>query len=163
VPDGVASARLTREDAMPQRARAVGVNHVALEVADVDAALAWYGAFLDFELRGRVGTSMAFVDLGDQFLAFSSPRSQPPDDERHFGLVVDDRDAARAALVAAGVEILRGRGLNVRDPWGNRVELVQYDEIQFMKPAGILRGMGLGGLDKTDAARLELREKGMDA
>ena len=140
------------------RARAVGVNHVALEVADVDAALAWYGAFLEFELRGRVG-SMAFVDLGDQFLAFSQGRRQPPDDERHFGLVVDDREAARAAIVAAGVEILPGRGLNVRDPWGNRVELVQYDEVQFSKTDGVLRGMGLDP-GKTEAARRELQDKG---
>src|SRR5829696_5740186 len=105
------------------RARAVGVNHVAVEVGDVDDALAWYGALFDFELRGRVG-SMAFVDLGDQFLAFSEGRRQPPDDERHFGLVVDDRDAVRAALADAGAEIMAGRGLVFRDPWGNLVEIV---------------------------------------
>jgi catechol 2,3-dioxygenase-like lactoylglutathione lyase family enzyme len=132
---------------------------VALEVGDVDEALAFYGALFELELRGRVGT-MAFVDLGDQFLAFSAGRAQPPDDERHFGLVVDDREAVRAALAGTGTEILPGRGLNFRDPWGNRVEIVQYDEVQFSKTAGVLAGMGLD-LGKTGAAREELREKGM--
>jgi lactoylglutathione lyase len=141
-------------------ARAVGVNHVALEVGDVDEALAFYGALFDFELRGRVGT-MAFVDLGDQFLAFSDGRTQPSDDERHFGLVVDDREAVRAALLETGTEILPGRGLSFRDPWGNRVEIVQYDEVQFSKTAGVLAGMGLRDLGKSETAREELRGKGM--
>jgi catechol 2,3-dioxygenase-like lactoylglutathione lyase family enzyme len=145
------------------RARAVGLNHVALEVGDVDAALAWYGAILTFELRGRVGSTMAFVDLGDQFLAFAAGRRQPPDDGRHFGLVVDDREAVRAALKEAGAELLAGRGLSFRDPWGNRVEVVQYDEVQFSKSDGVLRGMGLLGLGKTGAALRELREKGLGA
>src|SRR4051794_32928037 len=108
---------------MPARARAVGINHVALEVGDVDEALAFYGRILAFELRGRVGSHMAFVDLGDQFLALSAGRSQPADDERHFGLVVDDKEAVRAALGEAGVPVLPGRGLSFRDPWGNRVEV----------------------------------------
>ena len=142
-------------------ARAVGVNHVALEVADVDEALAWYGTFLAFDLRGRVGT-MAFVDLGDQFLAFSQGRRQPPDDERHFGLVVDDREAVRAGLAEIDAEVLSGRGLVFRDPWGNLVEVVQYDEIQFSKTEAVLQGMGLAGLGKTEAARQELRDKGLD-
>ena len=143
------------------RARAVGINHVALEVGDVDEALAWYGELLAFELRGRVGSAMAFVDLGDQFLAFSAGRRQAADDERHFGLVVDDREALRAALERAGVPILPGRGLNFRDPWGNRVEIVQYDAVQFSKTGAILRGMGLGDLGKTPEAQRELREKGL--
>jgi catechol 2,3-dioxygenase-like lactoylglutathione lyase family enzyme len=143
------------------RARAVGINHVALEVGDVDAALAFYGALFELKLRGRVGTAMAFVDLGDQFIAFSAPRAHPADAERHFGLVVDDREAVRAALAGTGTEILPGRGLNFRDPWGNRVEIVQYDEVQFSKTEGVLAGMGLGGLGKTAAARDELREKGL--
>ena len=143
------------------RARAVGINHVALEVGDVDEALAWYARLVDFELRGRVGTSMAFVDLGDQFLALSAGRRQPTDDERHFGLVVDDREAVRAALDEQGIEILPGRGLSFRDPWGNRVEVVQYDEVQFSKADAVLRGMGLEGLGKTETARRELREKGL--
>jgi lactoylglutathione lyase len=141
-------------------ARAVGINHVALEVGDVDEALEWYGAIFALELRGRAG-SMAFVDLGDQFLAFSEGRRQAGDDERHFGLVVDDRDAVRSALESAGAEILPGRGLSFRDPWGNRVEIVQYDAIQFSKTGGVLRGMGLGSLEKSDAAQRELREKGL--
>ena len=142
-------------------ARLVGINHVALEVADVDAALAWYGRVFSFELRGRVGSNLAFIDLGDQFLALSAPREQARDGERHFGLVVDDREAVRRALAEAGAEILPGRELLFADPWGNNVEVVQYDEIQFLKTDAVLAGMGLGGLGKTDAAREELREKGL--
>jgi predicted enzyme related to lactoylglutathione lyase len=141
-------------------ARAVGINHVAVEVGDVDRALEWYGRIVAFELRGRAG-SMAFVDLGDQFVAFSEGRRQGPDDGRHFGLVVDDRDAVRRALVDAGVPILPGRGLTFSDPWGNRVEIVQYDAIQFSKTDAVLRGMGLGDLEKTDAALRELSDKGL--
>jgi lactoylglutathione lyase len=143
------------------RARAVGVNHVALEVGDVDEALAWYGEIFAFELRGRIGSSMAFVDLGDQFLALAAGRRQPPDDGRHFGLVVDDREAVRATLRRHGVPILPGRGLDFLDPWGNRVEVVQYDAIQFSKTGAVLQGMGLGGLGKTAAAERELRDKGL--
>jgi lactoylglutathione lyase len=142
-------------------ARAVGINHVALEVADVDEALAWYGRIFDFQLRGRVGSSMAFIDLGDQFLALSAGRRQPGDDERHFGLVVDDREAVREALAAHGAEVLAGRGLSFRDPWGNLVEVVQYDAVQFSKTSAVLRGMDLGGLGKTEAALRELEEKGL--
>src|SRR3954454_13748872 len=96
-------------------ARAVGIDHVAVEVGAVDAALEWYDRLIAFELRGRAG-SMAFVDLGDQFIAFSEGRRQAADDERHFGLVVDDAEAVRRALDAAEVSILPGRGLNFRDP-----------------------------------------------
>jgi len=143
-------------------ARLVGINHVALEVGDVDAALEWYGRIFEFELRGRAGRTMAFVDMGDQFLALSAPRSQPRDDDRHFGLVVDDKEAVRRALEDAGAEIVPTRGLRFVDPWGNNVEVVQYDQIQFSKTEAILRGMGLDGLEKTDAALAELREKGLD-
>jgi lactoylglutathione lyase len=142
-------------------ARLVGINHVALEVGDIDAALEWYGAIFEFELRGRVGSSMAFVDMGDQFLALSAPREQPRDDGRHFGLVVDDKDAVRAALERAGAEIVPTRGLRFVDPWGNNVEIVQYDEIQFSKTDAVLRGTGLSHLEKSEAARAELREKGL--
>ncbi len=142
------------------RARVVGINHVALEVGDLDAALEFYGRWLDFELRGRV-PGMAFLDAGDQFLAFSEGRSQAPDAERHFGLVVDDRDAVRAALAAAGIEPEPGRGLLVRDPWGNLVEVVDYREIQFTKAPGVLAGMGLDGLGKSEAAQRELADKGL--
>jgi lactoylglutathione lyase len=145
---------------MSARARLVGINHVALEVGDVDEALAFYGRFFDFELRGRV-PGMAFVDLGDQFLALGEGRSRPPDDHRHFGLVVDDKEATRRALEEAGVEILPGRGLDFLDPWGNRVEIVGYRDIQFTKAPGVLRGMELEGLDKSESALEELRRKGL--
>jgi len=141
------------------RARLVGINHVALEVGDLDAALEFYGRWLDFELRGRV-RGMAFLDAGDQFLALSEGRSQGPDGDRHFGLVVDDRDAVRATLAAAGIAAELGGGLRVRDPWGNVVEVVDYREIQFTKAPGVLAGMGLAGLEKTETARRELAEKG---
>jgi catechol 2,3-dioxygenase-like lactoylglutathione lyase family enzyme len=142
------------------RARAVGINHVALEVGDVDEALAFYGRLFDLRLRGRV-PGMAFVDLGDQFLALSQPRSGAADADRHFGLVVDSLDAVRDALGEAGVPEVGGRGLSFRDPWGNQVEVVQYDAIQFTKAPPVLRGMGLGVLGKTDAAQRELRDKGL--
>ena len=142
-------------------ARAIGINHVALEVGSIDEALAWYGRFLELELRGRSG-SMAFVDLGDQFLALSEGRRQPPDDSRHFGLVVDDKEAVRAALQDAGVEVPRGRSLRFLDPWGNQVEVVDYREIQFTKAPEVLRALELD-LEKTDAARAELRAKGIES
>ncbi len=106
---------------------------------------------------------MAFIDLGDQFLALQTGRRQGPDDGRHFGLVVDDKEAARAALVAAGVEILPGRFLDFRDPWGNRIEIVGYDNIQFSKTPGVLGGMGLAHLGKNEKALAELAEKGMSS
>ena len=143
-----------------KKARAVGFNHVALEVGDIDEALAFYGQIFDFTLRGK-SDNMAFIDLGDQFLALQKGRQQGPDDGRHFGLVVDDKEAVRAALMAAGVEPLPGRFLDFRDPWGNRIEIVGYQGIQFTKAANVLRGMGLDGLEKTEAAIQELSEKGM--
>ena len=143
-----------------RRARLVGVNHVALEVGDLDEALAWYGRFFELRLRGRV-PGMAFVDLGDQFLALSEGRRQGRDDGRHFGLVVDDRAAVRGALEEAGVELVPGRRVDFYDPWGNRVEVVDYRDIQFTKAPWIARGMGIDDLGKTDAAVAELREKGL--
>ena len=143
-----------------ERARLVGINHVALEVGDLDEALEFYGRWLEFELRGRV-PGMAFLDAGDQFLALSEGRSQAPDADRHFGLVVDDRDAVRSALAEAGIAPEPGRGLLVRDPWGNAVEIVDYREIQFTKAPGVLAAMGLEGLEKTEAAERELAEKGL--
>ena len=137
----------------------MGVNHVALEVGDIDDALAWYGGIFEFTLRGRVGR-MAFLDMGDQFIALSEGRSQAPDTARHFGLVVDDKEAARRALEDAGAELLPGRGLEARDPWGNRLEIVDYREIQFTKADHVLRGMGLE-LEKSDRALEELRSKGL--
>jgi catechol 2,3-dioxygenase-like lactoylglutathione lyase family enzyme len=139
--------------------RLVGINHVALEVADLERSLDFYGRIFDLRLRGR-SQHMAFIDLGDQFLALMETRPSPPDATRHFGLVVDDKEAARRALRDAGVELLPGRFLDFLDPDGNRVELVQYDQIQFTKADAILAGMGLE-LGKTDAALSELREKGL--
>ena len=148
--------------AKSKKARAVGFNHVALEVGDIEEALAFYGRLFQFELRGKSKTS-AFIDLGDQFIALQKGRKQPPDDGRHFGLVVDDKEAARQALKAAGVATLPGRFLDFLDPWGNRIEIVGYDNIQFTKAANVLRGMGLTRLSKNDSARKELAKKGMAA
>ena len=140
-------------------ARAVGINHVALEVGDIDEALTFYGRLFEIRLRGR-SPGMAFIDLGDQFIALSEGREQPADTDRHFGLVVDDKEQVRRAAREAGATILPGRGLDFLDPWGNHVQVVQYDEIQFTKAPEILRGMNLE-LGKTDAALAELREKGL--
>ena len=146
--------------AMARKPRAVGFNHVALEVGDIEAALSFYGRLFDFELRSKDG-DMAFIDLGDQFLALQKGRSQSADDGRHVGLVVDDKKAAREALAAAGVEILPGPFLDFRDPWGNRIEIVGYENIQFTKAPNVLRGMGLAHLSKNEAAIKELSDKGM--
>jgi lactoylglutathione lyase len=140
--------------------RLVGVNHVALEVGDVDEALAFYGQIFDFELRGRAGR-MAFLDMGDQFVALAAGRTQPADAHRHFGLVVDDKAAARRALQDAGVEVPRSGRLDFRDPWGNHVEVVDYREIQFTKAENVARGMRLEGLEKSEQALEELRAKGL--
>ena len=143
------------------RARLVGINHIALEVDDIGAALDFYARLLAFELRGRHGNSMAFLDAGDQFIALSAPRSQPPDDNRHFGLVVDDKQAVREALQDNGIEILPGRGLDFRDPWGNRIQIVEYSEIQFTKTQEALRSVGVTDGAKTPEAQRELRAKGL--
>jgi len=137
--------------------RAVGINHIALEVGSLDEALAFYGQLLDVELRGRV-SGMAFVDMGDQFLALAEGRTQSADRARHFGLVVDDRDAVLAAAREAGVEIFGGNSF--LDPWGNHVQVVAYAEIQFSKTPEVLRGMGLE-LEKSESAQRELRDKGL--
>ena len=143
-----------------KKARALGFNHVALEVGDIEEALAFYGELFDFTLRGK-GESMAFIDLGDQFLALSKGRSQAPDDDRHFGLVVDDKEAVRQRLDELGIETLEGPFLDFLDPWGNRIEIVGYTNIQFTKAPNVLRGMGLDGLEKSEKAIEELTAKGM--
>ena len=140
--------------------RLVGINHVVLEVDDLEQALDFYGRLFELELRGRV-PGMAFIDMGDQFLVLAAGRSQPPDEGRHFGLVVDDREGVRRRLEDAGAEILRGRGLDFRDPWGNHVQVVQYSDIQFSKTPAVLAGMGLDGLEKSESALRELRDKGL--
>src|SRR5438552_5421962 len=143
-----------------KKARAIGFNHVALEVGDIDEALAFYGRLFEFELRGRSKTS-AFIDLGDQFLALQKGRRQPADDGRHFGLVVDDKEAVRAALADAGIHPLPGRFLDFLDPWGNRIEIVGYDNIQFTKAPNVLRGMGLAPLSNNKKAPKDLADKRM--
>lgn len=143
-----------------RKARAVGINHVALEVGDIDAALEFYGSFLEFEIASRSETA-AFIYFGDQFINFSRGRRQAPDDARHFGIAVDDKPLARRTLEAMGVELLDGRFLDFLDPWGNRVELTTYTNIQFSKANHVLQGMGLAHLEKTDEATEELRARGL--
>ncbi|MGC1818451.1 MAG: VOC family protein [Casimicrobiaceae bacterium] len=142
------------------KARAVGFNHIAIEVGEIDAALTFYGRLFEFELRSR-SDSMAFIDLGDQFLALQKGRTQSADDGRHFGLVVDNKEAAHKALVDAGIEMLPGPFLDFLDPWGNRVEIVGYDNIQFTKAPNVLQGMGLAHLSKSETAIKELADKGV--
>jgi predicted enzyme related to lactoylglutathione lyase len=144
---------------MAERARLVGMNHVAIEVGDVEEALEFYGSVFEFTLRGR-GARMAFIDMGDQFIALAAGRTQPPDEHRHIGLVVDDLEAARDRLEEAGATKLPGRGLDFLDPWGNRIQVVEYRRVQFTKAPEIVRGMGLE-LDKSPEALDELRQKGL--
>src|SRR5260370_13805309 len=143
-----------------KKPRVVGFNHVALEVGDIEEALAFHGQLFEFELRGKSDT-MAFIDLGDQFIALQKGRKQAADDGRHFGLVVDDKEAARRALEAAGVATLAGPFLHFLDPWGNRIEIVGYANLQFTKAPNVLRGMGLTHLSKNATAIKELTDKGM--
>jgi predicted enzyme related to lactoylglutathione lyase len=143
-------------------ARLVGINHVALEVGDLEAALDLYGRLFQFTLRGR-SPRMAFVDMGDQFIALAEGRSQEPDDGRHFGLVVDDVDAVRAAAQREGLDVMGGRGtsFDFRDPWGNRFQVVGYRDIQFERTAGVRRALGVEDVEKTDAAREEIAGRGL--
>ena len=138
--------------------RAVGINHVAVEVGNLHEALAFYGRIFELSLRGR-SAGMAFVDMGDQFLALSTGRTQPPDEARHIGLVVDDREAALAAAREAGAEMIGDN--DFRDPWGNHFQVVGYRDVQFTKTGRVLAGMGLEGLDKSERAIAELRAKGL--
>jgi catechol 2,3-dioxygenase-like lactoylglutathione lyase family enzyme len=140
--------------------RAVGINHVAFEVRDLDEALAWYGRFFDLRMRGRRPT-MAWIDLGDQFIALSETAAPARDTHRHVGLVVDDREALRAALRDAGYDVPGSGSLRVHDPSGNQLEIVDYREVQFTKAPAVLRGMEIADIDKTDGARAELAAKGM--
>jgi catechol 2,3-dioxygenase-like lactoylglutathione lyase family enzyme len=146
---------------MEQRARLVGINHVALEVADLEAAIAFYTSLFAIRAVEREEPAMAFLDMGDQFLALSEGRSGPPDAARHFGLVVDDKELVRATLAAAGVETSGAPRLNFRDPWGNQIQVVDYRDIMFTKAPAVLAGMGLDGLAKREAAIAELQESGL--
>ena len=141
-------------------ARLVGINHVALEVGDVEQALDWWGRFFDFDLRGK-GPGMAFIDIGDQFVALArGDGGHVPD---HVGIVVDDKEAVRAMALEAGLDVPRSGKLRLRDPWGNTLEIVDYRQVQFTKAPEVLSALGLDGLEKTDAAREELRAKGITA
>ncbi len=142
------------------KARALGINHVALEVGDLEEALVFYGSLFELRLRGRT-TAMAFVDLGDQFIALAESRDRVPDGARHFGLVVDDRERVRRALSGTEARILPGKGLDFLDPWGNHVQVVEYRGIQFTKSPEVLRAMGVADPGKSPEALRELREKGM--
>ena len=154
------SAKRDTSYRMTDSPRLIGINHVALEVGDLDAALDLYGRLFAFELRGRA-PGMAFIDMGDQFLALAEGRTQPPDDGRHFGLVVDDKEAVRAAVEREGLRVTPGRRLDFFDPWGNRFEVVAYQDIQFDRVAGVKRKLGIEGLGKSDAAMDEIRERGL--
>ena len=145
---------------MPEQARLIGINHVALEVGDLDEALALYGRLFAFELRGR-SPGMAFIDIGDQFLALAEGRRQGHDDGRHFGLVVDDKEAVRAAVEREGLEMVGGRRLDFYDPWGNRIEVVAYGDVQFDRVAAVKRKLGIEGLEKTAKAQQEIRDRGL--
>ncbi|MEO0328659.1 MAG: VOC family protein [Pseudomonadota bacterium] len=139
----------------------IGINHVALEVGDIDEALEFYGQFFEFTLQSR-SDKMAFIELGDQFIALSTPRNQPRDEDRHFGLVVDQREGLREKLEEAGVEIVTPRRLDFLDPWGNRIEIVPYEDIQFVKQPGAMKILSADHLQKTEAAKEEMRGKGIE-
>ncbi len=141
------------------KARAIGINHVALEVADIDAALEFYSQLFDFTLRSR-GETSAFIDLGDQFIALFQGESDARDIGRHFGLVVDDPGKVRRKLEAMGVEIMAGQGVDFHDPWGNYWQMVTYGKIQFMKTPAVMRAMGIDDLEKTEVAKREIAERG---
>ena len=139
--------------------RPVGINHVAVEVTSIDEGLRFFEQlFGEVSLRGR-GRSMAFVDLGDQFIALSAGRRQPPDEERHIGLVVDGREETLERARAAGLQMLGDN--DFLDPFGNHWQIVDYRDVQFTKTPRILEGMGLSDLDKSERALDELRAKGL--
>lgn len=143
------------------RPRMVGINHVALDVGDAEEAEAFYTDLFDCEIRGR-STGAVFLDMGDQFLALSETESagETVDAHRHFGLVVDDPEVLDRRLDEAGVDRLDTSGFEFRDPWGNRIQVVAYADVQFSKAEAVLRGMGLDP-DKNESALAELDEKGM--
>jgi catechol 2,3-dioxygenase-like lactoylglutathione lyase family enzyme len=147
--------------ANPKKARALGINHVVLEVDDLDQALEFYGSIFEFTLRGKSDHN-AFIDLGDQFIQLTLGRSQVPDTKRHFGLVVDDRDSVKRAMEQLGIKSLNER-VNILDPWGNRIEVVPYDDCQYTKALEILSGMGVAPIAKSANAIEELKKKSMAA
>ena len=142
------------------KANAVGINHIALEVDNIAAALEFYGSFLNFEIESQ-SEQDAFIYFGDQFINFSRNPDRAPDQLRHFGIAVDDKPLVRKTLQEMGVELMPGKFLDFLDPWGNRVEITTYENIQFSKTDAVLKGMGLDHLKKTEEAIEELRAKGM--
>ena len=148
-------------DQTQKKARALGINHVVLEVDDLDKALEFYSALFEFTLRGK-SEHNAFIDLGDQFIQLTLGRTQVADTKRHFGFVVDDREAVKRAMDRLGIKSINDR-MNILDPWGNRIEIVPYDDVQFTKATNILKGMGVTSLEKTTGAIEELKKKGMAA
>jgi catechol 2,3-dioxygenase-like lactoylglutathione lyase family enzyme len=141
--------------------RLVGINHVALEVRDLEEALRFWRSLFELSVTREPEYQMAFIDLGDQFIALSEGRSAGPDADRHFGLVVDDKEAVRNRLRELGVDVSSGRHLDFRDPSGNLIQVVEYGQIQFTKGDAVLRGMHLGDLSKTPEAEAELAGKGL--
>jgi catechol 2,3-dioxygenase-like lactoylglutathione lyase family enzyme len=144
-----------------KKPRLVGINHVAIEVGDIDAALEWYGRIFDFTLRGK-GEHNAFIDMGDQFINLTRLPEHRAEgvEKRHIGFVVDDRSRVIELAKGAGAVMVEGPFLDFLDPWGNRLEIIEYSNIQFTKAPQVLRGMGLS-LDKNASARKELADKGM--
>jgi len=144
-----------------KKPRLIGINHVAIEVGNIDEALAWYGQIFDFTLRGK-GERNAFIDMGDQFINITLVPGLKPEgvEKRHIGFVVDDRSRIIELAKAAEAKMVEGPFLDFLDPWGNRLEIIEYSNIQFTKAPGVMRGMGLA-LDKNDNARKELADKGM--
>ena len=144
----------------PTKATAIGINHIALEVDDIVEALTFYGKFLNFKITSQTENA-AFIYFGDQFINFAKGRSQNPDERRHFGIAVDDKELVRNTLIDMGVTLLEGPFLDFLDPWGNRVEITTYSNIMFSKTKSILRGMGMDHLQKSDEALTELNKNGL--
>ena len=145
---------------IPTKATAIGINHVALEVGNIADALAFYGSFLNFTITSQ-SEDAAFIYFGDQFINFAKGRAQVPDEKRHFGIAVDNKELVRDTLIEMGVALFGGRFLDFLDPWGNRIEITTYTNIMFSKPTAILRGMGMDHLQKTDEALAELDKHGL--
>ena len=145
---------------IPTKATAIGINHLALEVGNIAEALTFYGSFLNFTITSQTEDA-AFIYFGDQFINFAKGRTQTPDDKRHFGIAVDDKELVRKTLINMDVTLLNGRFLDFLDPWGNRIEITTYTNIMFSKTSPILRGMGMDHLQKTDKVLAELDKRGL--
>ena len=145
---------------IPTKATAIGINHIALEVGNIAEALAFYGSFLNFTITSQTEDA-AFIYFGDQFINFAKGRTQAPDEKRHFGIAVDDKELVRDTLIEMGVALLGGRFLDFLDPWGNRIEITTYTNIMFSKTTAILRGMDMDHLQKTDQALAQLSKHGL--